>query len=83
MLAHTNSPLDDGINKLIQKLSTADPKSFVFEYCPLADILNDKSVNVLLASQWIFFASQFQETELLTEIIEREFNRPGVSSASF
>lgn len=70
--------LSQGINSLIDKLQKVNPKSFLFEYCPLSEIIKEKSLTILLNSQWMHFAVQFQETELMLDCIERDFNRPGM-----
>lgn len=74
-------PIYTQVNTLIEKLSASqeDSSRFLFEFCSLAEILQDKALNVLLTSQWMFFAALFPKTELMIDFIERDFNRPGMS----
>lgn len=37
--------------------------------------MNNRALQVLLSNQWISFASQFNETDLFIDNIERDFNR--------
>lgn len=73
---------NSGVASFLEKIRKTDPKKLVFEFCTLAEIVNDKHINSLLNTQWLFFATQFEETELLIDIIERDFNRPGTYTLS-